>query len=110
MSSTDEKFGHALVVLSALQRIDAFADLKVPADVEVIPNFGGDPDNIEAWLIFQVSSDASWAEAHESLFRGRALSLLTDAGFPGAALESFVLRFTSTTEIEEGGGRFAFFR
>jgi hypothetical protein len=103
-------FGYAEMVLNTLKASDAFRGLRSPVDVEVIPNFSGHPERMEAWLIFGITEDSSWAEDNASAFRDRAISRLRDAGFPEAALPSFALRFTSVAEIEQRGGRFAFFR
>ena len=74
---TDERrFHYAELVLDTLKHIGAFGDLiSQPVDVEVIPNFDGGAERLQA-----------------------------------PALGSFVLRHTSTQEIEQGGGRFAYFR
>jgi hypothetical protein len=109
-ASGPQRFGYAQLVVDSLRSADAFADLKSPLDVEVIPTFSDEPDNVEAWLIFEASEDAQSARDNPSAFEARANSLLIDAGYPAPALETFVLRFASVPEIEERGGRFAFFR
>jgi hypothetical protein len=110
MTSESGTFGHAEMVLNTLKASDTFLGLRAPVDVEVIPNFSGHPERIEAWLIFGTHHDSSWAEDNASALRDRAISRLRDAGFPEEAVPSFALRFTSVAEIERRGGRFAFFR
>lgn len=105
------EFRFAELVLRCLKQPDAFeSTFHRPVDVEVIPNFSGDADRIEAWLIFDTRERAESAEASSTLLRSRALDVLRAAGFPSGALKSFRLSVTSVAEIEEGGGRFAFFR
>ena len=109
---TDERrFQYAELVLDTLKHIGAFGDLiSQPVDVEVIPNFDGRAERLQAWLIFASPEEALDANEKSGAVLSRATDLLASAGFPPDALGSFVLRHTSTQEIEQGGGRFAYFR
>ena len=109
---TDERrFQHAQLVLDTLKHIGAFGDLiPQPVDAEVIPNFDGGAKRLQAWLIFASPGEALDANEKSGAVLTRATALLASAGFPPDALGSFVLRHTSTQEIEESGGRFAVFR
>ena len=110
-ANDNDKFRYATLALQALRQPSAFAPLGLrPLDVEVIPNFSGDPDRMEAWLIFENRGYATDAERLGGALRQRATEVLANAGYPHSALDSFRLRVTSTTDIEEKGGRFAFFR
>lgn len=80
-------------------------------DREIIPPFTGHPDEISVWFIcstkklkerFQVSVMQHQVEALKKK--------MIEAGFPESAVQSIVTRVTSLEEIEDGGGRFAFFR
>jgi len=109
--SAVDRFRYATLALEALRAPSAFAPLGLhPVDIEVIPNFSGDPDRMEAWLIFENRELAADAERVADALRQRATEVMAEAGFPATALESFRLRLTSTTDIDEKGGRFAFFR
>jgi hypothetical protein len=94
-------------------RDGVFDDLGYPvADVEVVPNLDGSPENMWAWLIFEDPEVAQTAGQPDSSVRleERARVALASRGFPVDALPSFHLRYTSLPEIEAGGGRFSFFR
>jgi hypothetical protein len=65
---------------------------------------------MEAWLIFENRERAADAERVADALRQRATDVLAEAGFPRTALDSFRLRVTSQTDIDEKGGRFAYFR
>jgi hypothetical protein len=109
--SAEDRFRFATLALEALRAPSAFAPLGLhPADVEVIPNFSGAPDRMEAWLIFEDRERAADVERVADVVRQRATEVLAEAGFPTLALDSFRLGVTSTTDIEERGGRFFFFR
>jgi hypothetical protein len=111
MDAPENRFRYATLALNALRGPRAFnPPLVTPVDVEVKPNFSGDADRMEAWLIFEDKNHAIEALAMEADLRRRASEVLAEAGFPAVALNSFRLRFTSTPEIEERGGRLAFFR
>jgi hypothetical protein len=81
-----------------------------PVDSEVIPHFDGRPDDMEAWLIFATVEEASAAAERSDQVRTAIADGLVRAGFPADAAASFRVLFTSTPEIEAGGGRFYFFR
>jgi hypothetical protein len=112
MRVTDKTyFHHAQLALDTLRRPAAFGALVAPPiDVEVVPNFGGTADRIQAWLIFSSRDEVRQAETIASAVRSHARKLLVDAGFPADAAATFVLSFVSTAEIDERGGRLAFFR
>lgn len=106
-------FRYGLLAAETLRDPGAFSDLgHAVADVEVIPHFDGRPDDMVAWLIFRTRDEAQTAKAPSAtkLLDARAHDLLAARGFPSDALASFRLGFTSQPEIDEGGGRFCFFR
>lgn len=106
-----ERYRYALLALHALRDETAFEPIGlVPDDVEVIPTFSGEPDRMEAWLIYADRARASQAHRVVGALRERAAEVLAQAGFPGDALRSFRLNLTSIDDIEERGGRRAFFR
>ena len=108
-----EDFRYGRLAAGALRAPGAFGDIGDGlVDVEVIPDFTGRPEGMFAWLIFQTREQAHAAKdaAAAAAYQAHARQLLAGAGFPPAALPSFALGFTSESEIEEGGGRFHFFR
>ena len=106
-----EQWRWGLLVGVTLRMPGAFAPLGLRVvDVEVIPDFGGSPNRMSAWLIFDSRPEASAAEARTEEVRAFAAGLLATAGYSGAALPSFKTLYTSLPEIQAGGGRFAFFR
>ena len=109
MTNADPRFDHGMLAASIL-RSAGFEPLARPADVYVIPDFSGSPDRMEAWLIFARRDISAKAEADRVAYLERAVAALRDGGFPADALPSFRLYFTSEDDIEERGGRFAFFR
>jgi hypothetical protein len=107
----DEKWRWSLLVASTLRRPAAYQPLGLEVvDVEVIPNFSGSPDRIQAWFIFGTADEASAAALRRDVIAGHAQRLLASAGFPPEALRSLSIDFTSNPEIEAAGGRFAYFR
>jgi hypothetical protein len=94
-------------------RDHAFDDLGYPiVDVEVIPPFDGSPEDMWVWLIFATPEMAASASEPDtsSILEERARELLAAREYPADALPSLRLRYTSSPEIEAGGGRFYFFR
>lgn len=79
-------------------------------DVYPIGNLDGDPFGMSTWLIFATNDEAERARSHEVELTARARQVLAAGAFPGDALPTVVVRFTSEVEIEDGGGRFGFFR
>ena len=81
-------------------------------DVEILPQFSGDPDGMCAWLIFASRAEARRARAPAKVpkIESKIRTALVDNGFPSSSVGSFEVRYTSVPEIEAGGGRFAFFR
>ena len=79
-------------------------------DVAEFPDFSGGAERIEAWLVFGSRDGAVAAEAALARYLELVVAVLHDGGFPAEALPSFRVYFTSEQEIEERGGRFAFFR
>ena len=80
-------------------------------DFEVIPPFDGSADDISVWFICADSAETA-------LFRKHCLEAATNElrqrllrrEFPKSAAASLGCDVTSLEEIEEGGGRFAYFR
>jgi hypothetical protein len=108
----EERFRFALLAGQVL-RGGGLADLcGQVVDVEIIPQFNGDPENMFAWLIFATTEDAAAAMQPETKpkIEERVHALLSEDGFPVEAVASFRIGYTSLPEIEAGGGRFLFFR
>jgi hypothetical protein len=77
-------------------------------DQEVIPNFDGDPNGLFAWFICEhhaAQEKFDLQRANEAL-----KNKMRDAGFPQGAVETLRTGVTSQSDIQEGGGRFFFFR
>ena len=80
-------------------------------DYEVLPPFDGRAEDIFVWFICQ-------NRIEKEQFRQRSLEAATVAltemlkqkSFPESAISSLRTGVTSQQEIEEGGGRFYFFR
>jgi hypothetical protein len=105
-------FRWGLLLIECLKAILPLLPAEVEAvDYEVIPNFDGRADDLFVWFI------CSTKEA-KGLFnrdlRALALTLLHEEmarrGFPQNAVDTLKLDVTSKPDIEEGGGRFYFFR
>lgn len=75
---------------------------------EVIPNFDGTPNGISAWFICEHYDARKRFDARAAAEALR--KTLLSAGFPEDGVETLQIRVTSETEIQEGGGRFHFFR
>lgn len=106
MDSNQKHFSWALLV------VDCMKQLKVEGlpfvDQEVMPNLDGSPEGIFAWFIcehFYAKEEFDLQAATDAL-----KNKLRDAEFPQQALETLRTGVTSQTEIEDGGGRFHFFR
>jgi len=82
------------------------------SDVEVIPPLDGSPDGRFVWLIFETKEQAEKAKETDSFGRVTDLArqTLRRGGFPNEAARSLDIGFTSFVDIEEGGGRFSYFR
>ncbi|MBI2812665.1 MAG: hypothetical protein HYX71_00070 [Opitutae bacterium] len=80
-------------------------------DSELLADFSGSPENMFVWFICRTRVD-------KNIFRDIALREATTAlkkrmsegGFPEEAVSSLKTDVTSEEDIEEGGGRFSFFR
>ena len=106
-----ERFRWGLLVGETLRRPRAFQPIGLDVvDVEVIPDLSGAPENMWAWLIFSSRADASAARVRSDEVRTYAAGLLGAAGYPDDALGTFKTYYTSTDEIEAGGGRLVFFK
>jgi hypothetical protein len=105
---TDFRYG-TLVVATMTPAL--FADLgHAVVDREVIPPFDGRPDDIAVHLVVATRAEADAARADLPRLAERAKAGLRDAGFPVAALATLAVLVTSYEEIEDGGGRFYYFR
>jgi hypothetical protein len=103
------RYRHFTLAKAALTATEAFPGWRV-ADAEIIGDFDGSPERISAWLIFGTRHEAERARASHDALRARAREVLDRAGYPADAVKTVELLFTSEPEIEEGGGRFLFFR
>jgi hypothetical protein len=79
-------------------------------DREVIPDFGGSPDRLTLWLICAKKSDVPALEREAANLRELLTEAMGHHGFPQSARDTLWLGFTSHEQIEQGGGRFAYFR
>jgi hypothetical protein len=105
------RFHYATLALTELGKPPVFAGIAAdPIDVEVIPNFTGEADRIDVWLIYADRRTAGAAMAVADELTARAKDVLAQAGFPASGLETLGVVVTSMPDIEERGGRFAFFR
>lgn len=110
MGDSAEHFHYGLLV-GATMAYELFADLgHTVVDREVIPPFDGRPDDISVFLIVATRAEADVARADLPRLGERATAGLRDAGFPVAALDTLEVLATSHEEIEDGGGRFFYFR
>lgn len=80
-------------------------------DEEVMPHFDGRPDDIFVWLICRTRTEKEAFRKSELTRTTNALKeSMGRAGFPDYAVASLSTDVTSTEDIEDGGGRFSFFR
>ena len=78
---------------------------------EVIPHFDGRPDDMFVWLICSTKEAKALFSTETSILAAHLLSEeMTRCGFPQSAVHTLKMGVTSQPEIEEGGGRFYFFR
>ncbi len=107
----DSTFHYAQLVLETLRDPDVYDGLEVrPIDVEVIPNFSGEPDRIQVWLIFESREARGRANESTEQISQQVTEALVKAGFPSDSTRTLTVRLTSVPEIDDGGGRFAYFR
>ena|ERR1019366_7734713 len=111
-STAEDHFRWGVLLIECLKAISSALPTEVEVvDYEVMPHFDGRPDDMFVWFI------CSTKEA-KGLFnrdvRVLALNLLHEEiarrGFPRNAVDSLKMDVTSKIDIEEGGGRFYFFR
>ena len=79
-------------------------------DREVIPSFTGTPDKLVLWLICAKKSQVPKLKRQAADLRALFTEAMARHEFPQSARDALWLGFTSLEHIEEGGGRFAFFR
>ncbi|GAA0434312.1 hypothetical protein Acor_08720 [Acrocarpospora corrugata] len=105
-------YAHLIEVESYL-KVDGFAGLAPrPVDFEIICSFDGSPDNMTIWLIFATAEEAERVRDPAELagYLEHARALLRREGYPQSGVDTLRLDSTSLPEIEDGGGRFFFFR
>jgi hypothetical protein len=106
MDSNQQKFRWGMLVIDCMKQLRAEG---LPfVDQEVIPSFDGDPTRIVAWFICETypAKERFDLQASTAALRDK----MRDAGFSQDAIETLRTSVTSQTEIQAGGGRFAFFR
>lgn len=80
-------------------------------DYEVLPNFDGRPDGIWVWFICaQKAETVPFREQCLDDATSEVRQRLLRQGFPKSAASSLGSSVTSLEDIEEGGGRFVYFR
>jgi hypothetical protein len=112
MSDTDDCWRWGNLVVDCLKHIQEQQDTSVRfVDFEVIPPFDGNAYNIWVWFICAHSSETAVFRKHhleEATSELRQRLILRE--FPKSAAVSLGTNVTSLEEIEERGGRFAYFR
>jgi hypothetical protein len=80
-------------------------------DEEVMPRFDGRPDDMFVWFICRTRTEKEAFRKAELRRITKALKeSMSRAGFPDDAIASLSTDVTSLEDIEDGGGRFYFFR
>jgi hypothetical protein len=110
MSEDRWKWGNAM--------LNCVADLRARqtsscafVDEEVMPRFDGRPDDMFVWFICRTRTDKEAFRKSELRRTTKALKeCMGRAGFPDDAVASLSTDVTSKEDIEDGGGRFRFFR
>jgi hypothetical protein len=105
-------FRWGTLIVASVRRLRDSGVCAVPfVDYEVIPPFDGSPDGIFVWFICEAAVTKDLFMATELLNATRRLqSIAVEDGFPKSAAQTLRTAVTSKTEIEQGGGRFNFFR
>jgi hypothetical protein len=105
------KWGKLMVACVDALRV-AQTDAECPfVDHEVIPPFTGSPDGVGVWFICSTKKKRERFEESELSRQTEALKRkMSEVGFPPTAITTVDVSATSLEEIEEKGGRFAYFR
>jgi hypothetical protein len=105
-------FRWGTLIVASVRRLRDSGACAVPfVDFEVIPPLDGSPDGIFVWFICEHAVSKDLFNATELLNVTRRLKVIAVGdGFPKAAAETLRSAVTSKPEIEQGGGRFNFFR
>jgi hypothetical protein len=104
------RWGKALVACFDELRPQLLQQRPAVVDREIIPDFGGSPDKLFLWLICAKKSDVPALERQADNLRVLFTEAMARHGFPQSARDTLWIGFTSQEHIEQGGGRFAFFR
>lgn len=100
------------------QMIACLDDLKVEldrhqppvVDREIMPALDGTPDDMFVWFICEKAMDVETLKTAESPLKSLLKDRMKERGFPGSSISSLRVGSTSLEDIENGGGRFYFFR
>jgi hypothetical protein len=86
-------------------------DLSI-VDVQIVSQFGEDPNGMFGYLIFASRAEMRRARKPGATrtIEAKVRAALACAGFPSEAIPIFQVKTTSLPEIDAGGGRFNFFR
>jgi len=100
------------LIVASVRRLRDSGACAVPfVDFEVIPPFDGSADGIFVWFICETAAAKDIFNATELLNATRRLQgIAVEDGFPKSGAETLRSAVTSKPEIEQGGGRFNFFR
>ena len=79
-------------------------------DREIMPQFSGRPEDMFLWFICERGIDVPKLKSIEGLLKSRIQGCMEIRGFPTSAVNSLQVGSTSLEDIEEGGGRFYYFR
>jgi len=106
-----ERFHHAKTVVRAMDTIMLSQSCEPRfVDTEVIPPFDGSPEDIWVWFIVDRSDEIPGFQ--ENCFEDSMVLLKQELrllGFPENALETLRGNVTSREDIQNAGGRFAYF-
>jgi hypothetical protein len=105
-------FRWSTLIVSCAERLRDSEECSVPfVDCEVVPPFDGSPDGIFIWFICETVALKERFRAEALLSATRRLrAIAIEGGFPAAAADTLLSDVTSKEDIEQGGGRFYFFR
>jgi hypothetical protein len=96
--------------LSAVERDQIGSPCPV-VDHEVIPDLSGGPDEMGVWCICRTEEEKRlFSDTELSRFVSLLKKKMLRVGFPDTAVASLMVKATSRTEVEAGGGRFQSFR